>query len=125
MGAEKRAEAANRKAEWEARQAKRAEWEARKVERDAKHAAREAKCAEWEGRRAKAQPNSFEIGKKDWDMESNATEASTAATFAAISTDDAEVERMAMMDKTVRKFSKLLRDIARLEGITNLDALQQ
>lgn len=101
--AERRVEAARRKAEWEARQSekerKKAEWEAKQAEREAKRAER-----------------------KQLDVQSIAdSEVSTSAS----TIDEKEVERMIGMDKEVRKWSKLLRDIGKLEGLRDLDALQK
>merc|ERR1712031_124334 len=63
--------------------------------------------------------------QKDWDAESEATEASTIAPSTAFSVDEEEIERMVSMDKTVRKFLKVLRDIEKLECRRDLDELQK
>merc|ERR1719482_1163812 len=121
--AQRNAAAAQRRAEWEAKQAEReakqAEWEAKQAEWNAKQTERQAREAEWAARRG-SQP-----AEKDFDVESNVTDASTAVTTAAARVDEAEVELMAMTDKEVRKFMKVLRDILKLEGRSDLDALQK
>merc|ERR1711904_623295 len=63
--------------------------------------------------------------EKDSDLESIATEVSTAASMTMNAVDEAEVERMAMLDKEVRKHAKLLREIEKLEGRSDLDRLQE
>merc|ERR1739849_44556 len=62
---------------------------------------------------------------KDWDVESDATELSTAPSVTPITIDEAEVEHRAMQDKTVRKFGKVLREMEKLEGRRDLDELQK
>merc|ERR1712070_283280 len=61
----------------------------------------------------------------DWDAASHVTDASTAPTATSVDVDMKEVEKVAMMDKTVRKLSKILREIAKLEGRSDLEALQK
>merc|ERR1712051_507512 len=58
-----------------------------------------------------------------WECESSCTE-STAITSGYAEVDEAEVERLASMDKQVRKLAKTLREIGNLEGLRNLDGLQ-
>merc|ERR1712147_585166 len=117
--AERRAEAAKKRAAWEARQAenktKEEEWKARKAAQEEKRLARDRKADE---ARSKA-------ADRDWDLESNDTDVSTAPTDTSLRIDEAEVERCVMMDKNVRKFNKILREISLLEGRDDLDALQQ
>jgi len=113
---ERRAEAAKSREEWEARQKKRDEREKKYAEWEAKQAEWKAKQAQWEARRR---------SKKDFDEESDATDLSTAASITCIVVDEAEVERLALMDKEVRKFAKVLRDIEKLEGRSDLDELQK
>merc|ERR1712039_900765 len=63
---------------------------------------------------------------KNLDVESDCSDdaASTAASSAVV-IDEAEVERLAMLDKDVRKFAKVLRDIEKLESCKDLDDLQK
>jgi hypothetical protein len=119
---ERKAEAAKRRLEWEARQEekakKAAEWAAKKAEKDAKSVERAVR---------KAALEKCLSAKKDCDSESssNWTENSTVATAASIIVDEAEVECMALMDNTVRKFAKKLSEIEKLEASCNLDRLQR
>merc|ERR1712046_234204 len=62
---------------------------------------------------------------KDDDSSSNATEVSTTASLTAPIVDESEVERLAMMDRDVRKFAKVMREIVKLEGRADLDELQK
>ena len=110
--AEQRTEAGKRRAEWQARQDEKAK-----------------ATAEWEAKQAafatrKLASQAHHAAQKDWERVSNATEASTVASATVIVVDEAEVERMAMLDKTVRKWVKMLRDIPKLEDRQDLDALQ-
>merc|ERR1712217_722960 len=59
-----------------------------------------------------------------WECDSNCTE-STAVTSGNEEVDEAEVEKLASMDKQVRKLAKTLRGIANLEGLRDLDVLQE
>merc|ERR1712217_766713 len=59
-----------------------------------------------------------------WECEGNCTE-STAVTSGNEAVDEAEVEKLASMDKRVRKLAKTLREIANLEGLRDLDVLQE
>merc|ERR1712045_688798 len=61
---------------------------------------------------------------KEFDEESIATDVSTLASSAFLAVDEAEVERLTLLDKDVRKFSKILREIEKLEGLPDLDELQ-
>jgi hypothetical protein len=111
-------ERAQARAEWEAREAKRekkrAEWEARQAEDEPKRAA-------WEARRAQRKAQ-----HPDWETCSQTTDASTAATATALSPEDEEeLERRVAADKAVRRHEKTLREIAKLEGRGDLDALQR
>jgi hypothetical protein len=111
-------ERAQARAEWEAREAKRekkrAEWEARQAENEPKRAA-------WEARRAQRKAQ-----HPDWETCSQTTDASTAATATALSPEDEEeLERRVAADKAVRRHEKTLREIAKLEGRGDLDALQR
>ena len=111
--ADQRAEAAKKNAEWEKRQEekakKAAEWEAKQE----KWAARKASFdARWSVRNTT---------DKNWDAGST----STAATTTPIIVDEADVERLALMDKNVRKSMKVLREIEKLECLSDLDVLQQ
>jgi len=125
--AERRVEAARKKAEWEARQAekekKHQEWEARQVEKEKKHQEWLAKQKTYEEGK-KLRPSRI-ARSKDVDVESNASDTSTAASATRAVFDEADVERIAMMDKDVRKFAKLLRDIENLENRSSLDAMQK
>jgi hypothetical protein len=58
---------------------------------------------------------------KNWDAEST----STAATTTPIIVDEADVERLALMDKDVRKSMKVLREIEKLEWLSDPDVLQK
>merc|ERR1712187_939662 len=62
---------------------------------------------------------------KDDDSSSNATDVSTTASLTVAIVDENEVERLAMMDKDVRKFVKVLREIVKLECRADLDKLQK
>jgi len=116
---ERRAEAAKQRAEREAEAAKRrAEWETRQEEKARKQAEWKVKQVAWEARNGKMSC------KKEFDVESNATEASTTAST-YVEVDEEEVERLAMLDKEVRKHAKVLRDILKLEGLSQLDSLQK
>merc|ERR1711879_1042191 len=110
--ADRRAEAAKKSAEWERRQVenvkKQAEWKAKQAEKNSRQTAKAAKAA-----------------KQDSEVASNATEASTIASLTVAIVDEAEVERMAAMDKEVRKLTKVLREIEKLEGRSDLDVLQR
>jgi len=131
---DRKAEAAKRMAEQKAREVKAAEWEAKQEERarkkaewEARQAERAKKTADWEAKqiaRAKktAEWKARHASNMDVDLESN---ASTVATMNASIVDEAEVERMVSMDKDVRKFVKVLRDIAKLESASSLDELQK
>merc|ERR1712004_41920 len=95
-------ERAKKMADWEAKQA---EWKAKESEREVHRAA----C-----RRS----------MKEFDEESIATDVSTQASSTSLAVDEAEVERLTLLDKDVRKFAKILRDIEKLEGRSDLDELQ-
>merc|ERR1712014_76632 len=84
----------------------RAEYEAKKADREARQAAFQQRRA------ARAAANK-------WECESNCTE-STAVT----SGNEEVVEKLASMDKQVRKLAKTLREIVNLEGLRDLDVLQ-
>merc|ERR1740138_750585 len=104
-----------KRAEWEAREAKRekkrAEWEARQAENEQKRAEREA---------GQAQPKAQH---PDWETSSQTTDASTAATATALSPEDEEeLERRVAVDKAVRRHEKTLREIAKLEGREDVEA---
>jgi len=121
--ADRRAEAAKKKAEWLARQEekakKQAEYEAKQLVREEekakKQAEYEARQAAWKARKSV---------NKDCDTESISTEVSTAASTMVV-VDEMEVERIAMADKVVRKFLKTLREIEKLEGQDNLEKNQK
>merc|ERR1712146_571681 len=93
-------------------------YEARQVEKEKKQKEREAKQAEREANQARRPRKGNE--QKDFDVESNAS--TVASTILAV--DEQEVERKAMLDKDVRKFTKVLREIAKLEGLSQLEPLQ-
>merc|ERR1711908_182453 len=107
------------------RQEVKAKWEARQQENAQKKAEWEAKQAEWKARSECRLNFTSTKMEKDSDLESNATEVSTAASMTMNAVDEAEVERMAMLDKEVRKHAKLLREIEKLEGRSDLDRLQE
>merc|ERR1712217_405516 len=79
----------------------------------------EKKNALWEAMRAERVKN------KDIDVQSNATEVSTVASTTVVLLDEKEIERMVNADKEVMKWAKKFRDIVKLEGLPNLDALQK
>merc|ERR1711971_1361671 len=89
-----------------------AEWEARRSKNDKKAAEREARLAE----------KNSNAPLKELDVQSTAD--SEASTVASTIVDEKEVEQRVMMDKEVRKLTKLLREIEKLEGRSDLDALQ-
>merc|ERR1739846_277413 len=62
---------------------------------------------------------------KAFDEESNATDISTVASSTSLAVDEAEVERLALLDKDVRRFAKILRETEKLEGRCDLDELQK
>merc|ERR1712217_788236 len=95
-----------------------AEYEAKKAEYEAKKADREARQAAFQQRRA------ARAAANKWECESNCTE-STAVTSGNEEVDEAEGEKLASMDKQVRKLAKTLREIANLEGLRDLDVLQE
>merc|ERR1712129_477114 len=115
--ADQRVEAAKKKAEWEARNAERekkaAEGEARRSEYEKK------KAAEQEAQRA---DNKLKAAERELDVQSIA--GSEVSTIASTTVDEKEVENRVMMDKEVRKLMKLLREIEKLAGRSDLDALQ-
>merc|ERR1712061_173887 len=96
---------------------------------EAKQLEREAKRAEWEARQAariKTQASrAYKRDSKDDDSSSNATDFSTTASLTEAIVDENEVERLAMMDKDVRKFVKVLREIVKLECRADIDELQK
>jgi len=95
-----------------ANQKKKEEWEKKKKENEKKNAL-------WEAMRAERLKN------KDIDVQSNATEVSTVASTTVVLLDEKEIERMVNADKEVMKWAKKFRDIVKLEGLPNLDALQK
>merc|ERR1719190_334165 len=135
--AERRAEQAKKKVAMKVeREAKQAEWEAKQLEREAKQAEwdakqleREAKRSEWEARQAARikirASRAYKRDSKDDDSSSNATDVSTTASLTVVIVDENKVERLAMMDKDVRKFVKVLRDIVKLECRADIDELQK
>jgi len=125
-------ERAQARAEWEAREAKRekkrAEWEARQAENEPKRAEWEARQAKKEQKRAEREAGQAQPKAQhpDWETSSQTTDASTAATATALSPEDEEeLERRVAADKAVRRHEKTLREIAKLEGRGDLDALQR
>merc|ERR1712100_837283 len=63
--------------------------------------------------------------QKDADEVSNATDVSTTASITCVAVDEAEVERLSLLDKEVRRFAKVLREIEKLEGRSDHDELQK
>ena len=125
-------ERAQARAEWEAREAKRekkrAEWEARQAENEPKRAEWAARQAKKEQKRAEREAGQAQPKAQypDWETSSQSTDASTAATATALSPEDEEeLERRVAVDKEVRRHEKTLREIAKLEGRGDLDALQR
>mmetsp|Transcript_2232 Transcript_2232/g.5855 ORF Transcript_2232/g.5855 Transcript_2232/m.5855 type:complete len:198 (+) Transcript_2232:83-676(+) len=103
------------------RLAKRAEWEERQAERQARRAEWEEKQERWHSRQAQREKE-----QERWELCSQATDASTAATTAAMTPEDEEeVERRVAADRAVRRHEKALREIAKLEARGDLDALQR
>merc|ERR1712154_663824 len=101
------------KARQEERAKKMAVWEAKQAERNAKENERE-------GQRVAPRRSLKAFGE-----ESNATDVSTLASSPSLVVDEAEVERLALLDKDVRRFAKILRETERLEGRSDLDELQK
>merc|ERR1712150_74511 len=87
----------------------RTEREARQEEKAKKTASRAAPCR----------------NPKAFDEESIVTDVSTVASSTPLVVDEAEVERLALLDKDVRKFAKILRETLKLEGRSDLDDLQK
>jgi len=122
----RQAENETKRAEWEARQAewkqKRAEWEDREAKREKKRAEWEARQAEWKQRRAEREAGQAQRKAQhpDWETCSQTTDASTAVTATALSPEDMLERR-----KTVRRHEKTLREIVKLAGRSDLDALQR
>merc|ERR1711920_1210967 len=102
-----------------ANQKKKEEWEKKKEEWEKKKEENEKKNALWGAMRAEESKN------KDIDVQSNATEVSTVASTTVVLLDEKEIERRVNADKEVMKWAKKFRDIVKLEGLPNLDALQK
>merc|ERR1712176_1200504 len=115
---EEREERLKRWAEWDARQAEKAEkqaaWEAKERERKAKRAEVDARRLAWEQ----------QVGSLDKKCNYTDDIDSTVASSVVVVNEE-EVERMVLLDKNVRKFLKVLRDIEKLESRNDLDALQR
>merc|ERR1712045_53817 len=94
---------AKKMAVWEAKQA---EWKAKESEREVQRAAPRRSL-------------------KAFDEESIATDVSTMESSTSLAVDEAEVERLALLDKDVRRFGKILRETEKLEGRCDLDELQK
>merc|ERR1711972_12699 len=60
----------------------------------------------------------------NWECESSCTESTAVTSCATSEVDEKEVERLASMDKNVRKLTKKLQEISKLEGLRDLDVLQ-
>merc|ERR1711933_566928 len=107
-----------RRAEWDARQAEKAEkqaaWEAKETQRKEKQAEVDARRLAWKQ----------QVGSLDTKCNYTDDIDSTAAS-SVVAVDEEEVERMALLDKDVRKCLKVLRDIEKLESRNDLDALQR
>jgi hypothetical protein len=103
---------------------RKAEWESRQVEREKKQAA-------WVAEQAKkivardALEEARAAARKAY--AASVCSSETLSTFApsSVAVDYDAARRMASEDKDVRKLEKLLRDIQKLEGMSNLDKLQQ
>merc|ERR1712242_161900 len=92
----------------------RQEYLAREVEEKKKHEEYLKKHEEYLARKE----------RNKWECESSCTESTAFTSSPASDVDDAEVERQASMDKTVRKLTKTLMQIGKLEGLRDLDTLQ-
>merc|ERR1712176_283874 len=104
MGAARQAEKAEKQAAWESKEA----------ERKAKQADIDARSLAW-----KQQVGSLDT-KCNYTDDIDSTVASSV-----VAVDEEEIERMALLDKDVRKCLKVLREIEKLESRNDLDALQR
>merc|ERR1740129_835013 len=59
-----------------------------------------------------------------WECVSSCTESTAVTSCATSEVDVKEVERLASMDKEVRKLAKKLQETSKLEGLRDLDVLQ-
>merc|ERR1719222_1241842 len=107
--------AAERRKEWEARQLAN---QKKKEEYEAKKAAHEARVE------ASRQRRERRAASNKWECESSCTESTAVTSCATSEVDVKEVERLASMDKEVRKLAKKLQEISKLEGLRDLDVLQ-
>merc|ERR1712242_539071 len=55
--------------------------------------------------------------RNKWECESSCTESTAFTSSSATELNEAEVERLASMDTTVRKLPKTLQQISKLEGL--------
>jgi len=101
--------------EREDRLKRRSEWEARQAEKAEKQAA-------WDERRKKQMGSPVVVSKQ---FDGDDDDAVSTAASSVVVVDEEEVERMASLDKEVRKVSKVLREIEKLELRSDLDALQK
>merc|ERR1712216_803458 len=95
---------------------KKAQWELQQAEASKKRAA-------WESRTAKSKA-ALQVHQAKWESESCCTET-TVSTVASTGPTDEEVTQLAMMNKEVRRLTKVLREINKLEVCGNLDELQR
>merc|ERR1711893_57614 len=96
--------------------------EARTVEREKKVAAKKAVAKKAVDREAQLAEKNSRMPLIELDVQSEAD--SEASTIASTAVYEKEVERRVMMDKEVRKLMKLLREIEKLKGRSDLDILQ-
>merc|ERR1712241_1181564 len=100
--------------EREQRLKQRQEYLAREVEKKKKHEEYLKKHEEYLARKE----------RNKWECESSCTESTAFTSSSATEINEAEVERLASMDTTVRKLTKTLQQISKLEGLRELDTLQ-
>merc|ERR1712217_961736 len=90
-----------------------------------KNAEWEAKRAEWEAKQEKRAERKSKAVGKEFDVQSTADSEVSTSAGSVVAVDEKEVESKAMMDKEVRKLTKHLREIVKLEGRSYLDTLQK
>merc|ERR1711992_288670 len=104
-------------------------------EREARNGEQQKKQAEYFARKAEQKQKYEEYlertkkreerkERNKWECESSCTESTAFTSSSATEINEAEVERLASMDTTVRKLTKTLQQISKLEGLRELDTLQ-